>query len=130
MKILLTCGPGLEPSENAYMIVVDWKTKEIVDQAEMKHDYYSESHKGFSGGALNGRHLLVTSETELFKYKLNPLKLVARTSSELFNDVHHVCEHGGFYYVSNSGLDSIEVFDRNFKYHKTIPLIRKYGFHA
>ncbi|RMF55749.1 MAG: hypothetical protein D6748_14850 [Calditrichaeota bacterium] len=128
MKLLLSCGPGLENKNNSHIIVVDWKSKEIIDQHESFHQVLSSSHKGFTGGHIYDKNLVVANEVEIFIYELAPLKLLFRTTNRLFNDLHYVTQIDSKFYICNTGLDTIEVFDKDFKHLQTIPLIKQFGF--
>ncbi len=128
MKLLLTCAPGLEPSNKAHLVVLDWEKREVIDSLEITHEVYKTSHKGFAGGSIVDGKLIVTGEAELFEFGLKPLSLLRRTTHETMNDGHHVCYHKGHYYVANAGMDSLEVFDENFKHVKSILLYPTFGF--
>ena len=129
MKLLLSCGPGLENKETSHLLVVDWQNKDIIDVHECRHKVITSSHKGFTGGNVVDDQLVIANEVEIFKYQLLPLKLIDRYSHHFFNDLHYVTFIDDFYYVCNTGLDTIEIFDKHFKHQETITLIDKFGYH-
>jgi len=127
MKLLVTCGPGVESRADADILVVDWDTKQIIDHINLKQIMFPVSPKGFAGAALNGDHIVVTSEVELFKFNLNPITLICRTSPPSLNDAHYILPIKGKHYVCNSGMDTIEVFNDGFEHLETIFLLEKFN---
>lgn len=127
MKLLLTCGGGLEPASFGTVVVVDWDTKQIIDFLKIPFEVYKSTPKGLSGACIFEDTLYVASEAEVFKLAMNPLRLLARATDPCFNDLHHLCVHQGRLYVCNSGLDTIEILDLEMRWIDAIPLL---DFHS
>ncbi len=65
----------------------------------------------FKAASVHGDYALACTNTEVVKISVDRMKIVARWSHPLFNDLHHVAQIGDRIYVVSTGIDSILEFD-------------------
>jgi hypothetical protein len=126
-RLVLTLGPGLKPARHGDLVVLDWTSREVVDHIRYEHRVYYESHKGLAGASWNGSRLLVATEAELLEYGFEPLRLVGVHSFRYLNDVHHIAAADGRIWVCNTGLDTLEELDAEWRPVRTHDLIVPFG---
>jgi hypothetical protein len=127
LRLVLTLGPGLKPSRYGDLVVLDWTSRQIVDHVRYEHRVYEESHKGLAGASWRGAHLLVATEAELLEYACDPFRLVGTHSFPFLNDVHHVAAADGRIWVCNTGLDTLEELDSDWRPLRAHDLIVPFG---
>ena len=121
--LLLTLCPGTVVAETAFLVVAEWPSWRIVEAFEQKHGVYETTHKGFAGASLAGDKLIVTTEAEVIQFGLAPISMRKVTTQPFLNDLHHVAPTQGGFVVVNTGLDCLELFDRQWNHRSTISLI-------
>jgi hypothetical protein len=125
-------GAGTYFSKYAYLIVVNLVQGEVVEEFKLRHQIYEESTKGFTGASLDRQNgtLWVTTEAEIFELSLNPIRVIKRTTKPFLNDVHHVYvdDSSKEIFVSNTGLDTVEIFDLNLNHKKSVSLLKKWRY--
>ena len=122
-KLVLTTGPGINPTQHGDGLVLDWDRKQIIDKLRFTHGVYDNSHKGLAGGTWHGETLLVATECELLELSVAPLRLREVRSFPFLNDVHHLAAHGDRIWVCNTGLDCVEELDTQWQVLETHDLI-------
>ena len=120
--LLLTLGPGTVSAETAFIIVIEWPSWRIVDAVKRKSQLYETTPVGFAGASLDADEVFVTTEAEVLRFGLSPLRVRQITTNTFLNAVHHVVSTKRGIVVVNTGLDCLELFDRQFKHQGTILL--------
>ncbi len=131
MYALVTSGPGVGFSSYAYMFVISLRTGAIVDEFKFKHQVYDQSTKGFTGAFVTpDDYLWVTTEAEILKFQLNPLRLIDRITKPIFNDLHFIYADLSTdkILICNTGLDAIEELNCDLDYIGTIRLVRGFRY--
>lgn len=121
--LLLTLSPGTVSAETAFIAVIEWPSWRIVDVLEKKNTIYKVTHKGFAGAHLDTDGVMVTAEAEILRLGLAPLVIKQVVTHPFLNDLHYAAPTDQGVVVVNTGLDCLELFDRQFHHQSTIPLI-------
>ncbi len=126
-KLLLTTGPGLAPSPNGEVIVVEWQQKRVIDHVRFTHGVHERNEKGIMGASWNATELLATTECELLEFNTDPLRLKSARSFPFLNDTHFLLRSNNRFWVCNTGLDCIEELDDEWNVVKTHDLLGSTG---
>lgn len=127
MKLIMTLGPGLTSAAHGDVAVLDWDTKEIIDDYRYEHQIYEGSHKGLTGASWFGNRLMVATEGEVLELDVAPLRLVQSHTLRCLNDVHHVASTGDRIWICNTGMDSVEELNADWEPLATHDLVRAFG---
>lgn len=69
-------------------------------------------NKGFTGGTILDRRLWVCGANQVLAFDVERWSLVEQVDDPAFNDLHHVLAEEQGLTVVNTGLESVDVFDR------------------
>ena len=124
-KILITIGSGSYFSSQLSLLSFDFDKEQFDIVHSQVNNIYSESTKGFLGLAKCPLGYVITSEAQIHILSKN-LSNSQSFTYEFFNDVHytHWSDNHNKYFVTNTGLDTIEVFDKDMRLDKTIHLLQ------
>lgn len=125
-KVLVSIGAGTMFSEYARLLIIDLATKEIIKTFDYKHRVYEQSTKGFTGLFRGNDHdIWACTETEIVHIQLPEFKILNYCSPTFFNDVHYcyVDDKVNKVFVANTGLDSVEIFNKELEHVQSIALV-------
>lgn len=126
-RVLISIGRGICFSKFAHLLVLDVDSKKVIESFKYRHRIYPQSTKGFLGiSRKKNGNVLVNTEAEIMEFALNPIVMTNYFTWPFFNDVHFAMhdEQTDQIIVCNTGLDSLEIFDSNFRHLRSIPLAK------
>ena len=127
LRVLVSIGCGIGFSKFAHLLVLDLDSKKVIEIFKYRHRLYPQSTKGFLGiSRKKNGNVLVNTEAEIMEFALNPIVMANYFTWPFFNDIHFAMydEITDQIFVCNTGLDSLEIFDCNFKHLRSIPLAK------
>ncbi|WP_136987654.1 hypothetical protein [Synechococcus sp. N5] len=125
-KILITIGGGCYFSSHMSLLSFDLDNEQFDIAFSKENNIYGESTKGFLGLVESPLGYLITSEAQIHILSKSLLSSQSFTYKFL-NDAHytHWSDYHNKYFVANTGLDTIEVLDKDMRPNKSIHLLQQ-----
>lgn len=127
MKLILSLSSVLEAVPMAGIAVLDWKSREIIDQFTYQHQVFDRSNKGIAGCCWWGRQLLAVSEVEILCLDVDPLRLASVRTFPFLNDCHYATAGRDCIWLCNTGVDCVEEFATDWTWRRTHFLLPRHG---
>jgi len=117
---LLTLGEY--DKQNAYLAIIDWKSKKIVDTFNYNSTSYQKwLSKSFRGGIYYNGLFYVCTFNEVLAIDIDSWKIARKLSRPTFNDLHDVFVDEQGLWICSTGLEIVE------NYSHDLQLIERYN---
>ena len=125
-KVLITIGGGCYFSSYMSLLSFDLDTEQFDLVYSKDNNIYGESTKGFLGLAKTPLGYVITSEAQIHILSKD-LSSSQSFTYKFLNDAHyaHWSNYHNKYFVANTGLDTIEVFDHDMRHNKSLHLLQQ-----
>jgi hypothetical protein len=139
LRFLITLG--FQTTEGAVLRHFDWESKTIVRDLEYRSPTATFLERlraegtplpenitpkcKFSGGMVRGDHFYTCAFNEVVRIHLGNWAVDWTFSDRCFNDLHHAYVNDSGIYLSNSGLDTVELFDHQGRHVRRYPIRRE-----
>jgi hypothetical protein len=113
--------------DTAYLVRMNWETGGIVESLNYKspaEHRHPNATMQFKIGSLVAGELIVPSSTEILFIDATTFSINKVISLPVFNDLHHVSVKNGLCYIANTGMEAVQVMDRDGKIVKEWPMAK------